>query len=163
MLVPFAALPGLAYAASGARRLRFYHAHTGERLNVTYCEDGAYLPDALAEINYLLRDFRTGEVHVIEPGLLDFVHRIQAVADSRGTFEIFSGYRSPATNRRLRLTTNGVAKNSFHMQGQALDIRLTDVATGTARDIASQLGLGGVGYYPNSDFLHVDTGPVRDW
>ena len=160
---PFLALPGLVHATSVTRALRLHHAHTGETLNVTYCENGAYLPDALAEINVLLRDFRTREVHVIEPGLLDFVHLIQSIAGSNGEFEIISAYRSPATNEMLRQTTHGVAKDSFHMKGQALDIRLTDVATGTLRDIATQLDLGGVGYYADSDFLHVDVGPVRHW
>jgi len=160
---PLAALPDLAFATQGGRELRFAHTHTGETLRVSYWENGAYLPDALAEINLLMRDFRTEEVVTIEPALLDFVHLIQTTADRSGAFEIISAYRSPKTNELLRQSSNGVAKKSFHMKGQALDIRLPGLSTASMRDIAIGLAVGGVGYYANSDFLHVDVGPVRRW
>lgn len=150
-------------ARPGGRELSFAHAHTGETLRVTYWEDGAYLPDALAEINVLMRDFRTDEVLPIAPGLLDFVHRMQASTGSTGTFQIFSAYRSPQTNEMLRQSSNGVARKSYHMRGEALDIRFSAVPTAQLRDIATNLQLGGVGHYPSSDFLHVDTGRVRSW
>ena len=160
---PLTAIPGLGFAMAPARELLFSHTHTGEKLRVTYFEHGCYLPDALSEINYLLRDFRTAEVTRIDPQLLDLVHQIQSRAGSRGTLEIISGYRSPATNEMLRQTTGGVAKKSFHMTGQALDIRLTDLPTDRLRDAATSLGVGGVGYYRASNFLHVDVGPTRQW
>ena len=160
---PLLGLPKLGAAALPSRELRFSHTHTGEALSVTYFEGGQYLPDALTEINYLLRDFRTAEIVPIDPQLLDLMHLIKSTTGSNGTLEIISGYRSPATNEMLRKTTSGVARKSFHMTGQAIDIRLTDVATNNLRDVATSLGAGGVGYYPSSDFLHVDTGPVRQW
>jgi uncharacterized protein YcbK (DUF882 family) len=161
---PLLQLPSLGIAADAGRELAFSHTHTGERLRVTYFEHGQYLPDALTEINYLLRDFRTAEVVTIDPELLDLVHLIKSAAGSNsGTLEIISGYRSPATNEMLRNSTSGVAKKSFHMSGQAIDIRLTDISTSKLRDAATSLGVGGVGYYAASDFLHVDTGPARQW
>ncbi len=161
---PLLAVPGLAGAAAPpARSLRFVHAHTGERLSVDYFAKNAYLPDALAEINAFMRDFRTGEVEVIAPELLDFLHAAQRVADANGPFTVFSAYRSPATNEKLRQTSTGVAKKSFHMKGQALDIRLDGVAADRFRDIAVSLQRGGVGLYRTSGFVHLDVGPVRQW
>lgn len=163
-LAPVILCPALAYATPRARKLRLVHTHTGESLAVTYCENGEYLPDALVEINTLLRDFRSGEICPIEPALLDFVHDIQlAVGKHSTSFEIISAYRSPATNEMLRQTSSGVARKSFHTLGQALDIRLQGVDTQDLRQIAVELAQGGVGYYPQSDFLHIDMGPVRQW
>lgn len=146
-----------------SRTISFSHLHTGEKLSVAYMDASEYQPDALAAINHLLRDFRTDELHPIDPAVLDFVVDIQNAVGSSGTVEVISAYRSPATNEMLRKSSTGVAKKSYHMKGQALDIRLTDVSTGTARRAANQLRRGGVGYYSASDFLHVDVGPVRDW
>jgi uncharacterized protein YcbK (DUF882 family) len=160
---PALALPELAFARAGGRELKFSHAHTGEKLQVSYWENGAYLPDALEEINFLMRDFRTDEIQPIAPQLLDFVHRMQTTAGSSGTFLIFSAYRSPGTNEMLRRSTSGVAKRSFHTKGQALDIRFSGMRTAGLRDVATQLNIGGVGLYSSSDFLHVDVGPVRHW
>ncbi len=161
---PLLALPGLAAAAASATRsLRFVHAHTGESLSVDYFAKDAYLPDALAEINTFMRDFRTGEVEVIAPELLDFLHTTQQVAGANGAFTVFSAYRSPATNEKLRQNSTGVAKKSFHMKGQALDIRLDGIAADRFRDIAVSLQLGGVGLYRTSGFVHLDVGPVRQW
>lgn len=160
--MPLLAVTGPGWAAT-ARELAFSHTHTGEKLRVTYFDNGRYLPDALSEINYLLRDFRTREIVEIDPQLLDVVHLIKTTAGANGLVQIISGYRSPATNEMLRSTTSGVAKKSFHMKGQAIDIRLTDVKTNVLRDAAQAVGAGGVGYYPVSDFLHIDTGPVRHW
>ena len=121
--LPAVALPGLGMALPGPRRLRFYHTHTGEKMDVIYQEDGAYLPDALEEINHLLRDFRSGDVFPIDPALLDFLHDVQTRVGSTGTFEIISAYRSPETNEMLRRRGGGVARTSQHLKGKAVDVR----------------------------------------
>jgi uncharacterized protein YcbK (DUF882 family) len=138
------------------------HTHTGEALTVTYFADGAYVPEALAQIDHLLRDFRTGEVSPIGTGLLDALHALAGVCGGE-TFEVISGYRSAATNAMLQNTSEGVATNSLHLQGRAVDVRLTGFDTAKLRDAAIALGRGGVGYYPASDFVHLDTGRVRRW
>ena len=145
------------------RELKFTHTHTGERLAVEYFTGGTYLPDALATINQFLRDFRTSEVHAIDPGLLDLLHGLTGLTGSRQPFQVISGYRSPATNEMLRSHSEGVAAGSLHMQGRAIDIRLADVPLSTLRQAALAVRGGGVGYYPVSDFVHVDTGRVRTW
>ena len=145
------------------RYLSFRHTHTDERLQVAYHDGRSYIPPALQRINWLLRDFRTGEAQVMDPQLFDILHALK-IACGGETFEIISAYRSPATNDMLRKTGGGgVAKRSLHMDGRAIDIRMPGVATTRVRDAAIQLGLGGVGYYPESDFVHVDTGAVRTW
>jgi uncharacterized protein YcbK (DUF882 family) len=144
------------------RSLRFAHLHTGERLEIEYF-DGQYVPDALRSIDYLLRDFRTGDVHTIEPGLLDLLHRLSFLTETRRPFEVISGYRSPATNQMLRTRSEGVASGSLHMAGKAIDIRLGDVPLARLREAALGARGGGVGYYPASNFVHVDTGRVRTW
>lgn len=153
----------LAAPAAATRALRFAHLHTGERLAVEYFTGGTYLPDALGAINHLLRDFRTGEEHAIDPRLLDLLHRLTAETGTRKPFEVISGYRSPATNARLRSHSEGVASRSLHLVGQAIDIRLADLRLPALRDAARGLRAGGVGYYPASNFVHVDTGRVRTW
>jgi len=165
-----AALPGLAalprtLLARGpaARSLSFLHTHTGESLVVEYFEQGRYLPDALGEVNHFLRDFRTGDIHVIDPGVLDILHGLSDLTGSTRPFQVISGYRSPWTNAMLRERGGGVAAGSLHMQGKAIDIRLADVPLVKLRNAALSLQQGGVGYYPASDFVHVDTGRVRRW
>lgn len=157
MLVPQLAL------ADRPRALSFYHTHTGERLKITYAERGRHLPDALAAINKFLRDFRSGEAHPIDPLLLDTLHQLQEKTGGRGTYEIISAYRSPQTNEMLRSNSSGVAQRSLHMEGRAMDVRLRGVPTRKLREAALSLQVGGVGYYPDSDFVHVDTGRVRYW
>lgn len=152
----------LAQSAS-ARALSFTHTHTGERLAVEYFSGGEYLPDALATVNHFLRDFRTEEVHAIDPGLLDLLHGLTDLTRTSRPFQVISGYRSPATNQMLRHKSEGVAAGSLHMKGLAIDIRLGDVPLATLRKAALAVGGGGVGYYPASDFVHVDTGRVRAW
>lgn len=161
---PVLALPSASQASPPPfRALQFRHLHTSERLQVEYVSGGRYVPDALASINRLLRDFRTGEVHAIDPRLLDLLHALSAASGSRQPFEVISGYRSPATNQRLRAHGDGVAAGSLHMRGQAIDIRLGDVRLPALRDAARALRRGGVGYYRTSDFVHVDTGRIRAW
>jgi uncharacterized protein YcbK (DUF882 family) len=163
MCLPFAAMPATAIAVAAPRRLTFAHTHTGEKLDVVYYENGAYMQDALEEINYILRDFRSNEVFGMDVALLDFLHTTQRLVVSHGQFEIISAYRSPATNEMLRTRGGGVARNSQHLRGKAIDVRLTDVATADLRQAALGLARGGVGYYPKSDFVHLDTGRVRWW
>lgn len=149
--------------ASAPRALRFAHLHTGERLTVEYFSAGAYLPDGLSEVNRLLRDFRTGDVGVIDTALLDLLHDLTTLTGSRRPLEVISAYRTPATNEALRRRSSGVASGSLHLKGQAIDIRLADVHLAQLRDAALSLQRGGVGYYPGSNFVHVDTGRVRAW
>jgi len=155
--------PKLSWAMSGCRSLAFYHTHTGEKLDITYSRSGLYNPGALEEINYFLRDFRTGDVHAIDPGLLDLLCAVKQEFGGRGTFEVISGYRSPKTNRQLQKKSSGVAKHSLHMVGKAIDIRLTGVKTKKLQQCALGMKCGGVGFYAKSDFVHLDTGRVRFW
>jgi uncharacterized protein YcbK (DUF882 family) len=161
--LPMFGAPRLKARSAVVRVLRFDHLHTGERLSIEYFSEGAYLPDALASINHVLRDFRTSEVHTIDTGLLDLLHDLTGLVESTRPFQVISGYRSPATNEMLRHHSEGVAAGSLHMKGQAIDIRLADVPLIHLRNAALSLRLGGVGFYPASDFVHVDTGRVRTW
>ncbi|AVR88584.1 YcbK family protein [Thauera aromatica] len=143
-------------------RLAFRHTHTDERLQLAYRDRRGYIEPALQRMNWLLRDFRTGDAVAMDPRLYDVLHAL-SLRCGGDTFEIISGYRSPATNQALRKTGSGVARRSLHMDGRAIDIRLAGVATARLRDAALALRAGGVGYYPESDFVHIDTGPVRSW
>jgi uncharacterized protein YcbK (DUF882 family) len=146
------------------RSLSLFNTHTGEHLKeVVYWEQGSYIPDALSHLNHVLRDHRTNEVHSIDPVTLDLMAAISRKVDAKRPFEIISGYRSPRTNRALRGNSSGVAKNSYHMQGRAVDLRLPGVPLKVVRTAALDLRMGGVGYYPKSDFVHVDSGRVRSW
>lgn len=159
-----ASLPFRAVAGDRPRRLRMTHTHTDEQIDVVYFEGGALVPEALLAIDRFLRDVRTGDVHRIDPGVLDLAWSLaHAVDRPLGTFEIVSGYRSPATNAMLHERSGGVAVHSLHMEGKAIDLRLRDVRTDHLRDAALGLARGGVGYYAASDFVHVDTGRVRRW
>ena len=162
--VPLLAAP-VAVLANGIeqRSVSFVHTHTGEHLKATYFRGGNYDPASLARVNYLLRDFRRGEVAEMDTGLLDILYDLQVLADRDSTFEIISGFRSPATNAQLRAKSGGVAEKSLHMQGKALDIRLTGFSTKKLHEYAMSLRRGGVGFYGSSDFVHVDTGRVRFW
>ena len=145
------------------RTLRLLNTHTGERLTSTYLENGRLVPDALAAINHILRDHRTGEVREIDPNLLDVMSALAGRLDSDEPFHIISGYRSPTTNEQLRHHGHGVAKHSYHLVGKAVDLSLPGISTADLRRAALAEHAGGVGYYPRSGFVHVDTGPVRTW
>lgn len=147
----------------GVRKLSFHNLHTDEDLDIAYRRNGRYLPQACERIDWLLRDFRTGGVYKMDRGLLDLLWRLHAATGSRRRFQVISGYRSPKTNAWLRAHTRGVAKRSLHMAGKAIDIRLDDVDLADLHAAAVSLRLGGVGYYPKSDFVHVDVGRVRYW
>jgi uncharacterized protein YcbK (DUF882 family) len=147
-----------------ARTLSFDCAYTGEHLKaVTYWAEGRYVPGALAQISHTLRDDQTGEVHAIDPKVLDVLHRIGTLLDTDCRFEIFSGYRSPATNAALHRIDPQVAAQSLHMQGQAIDLFLPGRALRDVRATALSLKMGGVGYYPDAGFVHLDCGRVRQW
>ena len=149
--------------ALAPRVLDFVHTHTGERLAVEYFSGGEYLRDALSTVNHFLRDFRTGEVYPIDPNLLDLLHQLTAKTGTSSAFQVISGYRSPATNEMPRQHSEGVAAASLHMKGQAIDVRLADVPLPKLRAAALAVGRGGVGFYPASNFVHVDTGHPRTW
>ena len=157
------AAPRAALAATVERRLSFHHTHTHEHLSIAYASLGAYRPEALSRIDHLLRDFRTGDIHAIDPALLDLLSDLAALAGTREPFHVISGYRSPKTNQMLRARSEGVARHSLHMDGRAIDVRLPDVPLRQLREAAVALGRGGVGYYPGPGFVHVDTGRVRTW
>jgi uncharacterized protein YcbK (DUF882 family) len=144
--------------------LRLYHTHTGERLDIVYRHGDAYIPEALSKLDHFLRDHRTGEVHHFDPRLFDVLtDATEAVGRPDAEIHIICGYRAPKSNEYLRTHTSGVAKNSLHMQAEAIDIRLPGTRTLKFRDAALALARGGVGYYPASDFIHVDVGRIRRW
>ncbi len=158
------ARPAMAALAEGRpRKLAFYNLHTEEKLSATYWADGGYVADELGAIDHLLRDFRTGSVHTIDPKLLDLLYSLDRSLGSAQPFHVISGYRSPHTNAVLHAKSNGVASHSLHMVGKAIDIRLPGRSLADLRNAALALRSGGVGYYPKSDFVHVDTGRVRRW
>jgi len=168
-----AALLGLALGparsraeAGGPRRLRMISTHTLERTDVVYHDGLAYVPGALAEASRLLRDHRTGDVHPIDPEVLDIAWSLAGAAERPlAEFEIVSGFRSPRTNTLLQSASDrsGVAWRSLHLVGRAIDLRLPGVETARLGRLARQLQRGGVGLYAASDFVHLDTGRVRSW
>lgn len=149
--------------ATDERRLSFYHTHTGQSLDTVYFRDGKYVESALEEINNFLADFRTGDVAVIDTNLLDLIYEIRVSLESDGIYEVISAYRSPKTNSILRSRSSGVAKNSQHLLGTAIDVRLEGIPIENLRDAALAMKRGGVGFYGTSNFVHIDTGRVRRW
>lgn len=146
------------------RQLSLVNLHTGERISAEYWSKGRYLRDGMREINRVLRDHRTGAVHPIDPKLLDLVHALGRKIGSRGPIQIVSAYRSPESNALLREADgSGVAQNSYHMQGKAIDLRVPGLPIRQLHRAALSLRGGGVGYYPESGFVHVDVGPLRHW
>lgn len=164
-----ALLPSRVHAAvapAPERVLSFFNTHTGERLKTAYCCGGVYRPEALADINHILRDFRANEIKPIDPTLLDLLHELGGTLQMDQPFHIISGYRSPHTNALLRErggVTTGVASGSLHMVGKAIDLRVPGVKLDDLRGAARSLKSGGVGYYPSSNFVHVDVGRTRYW
>ncbi|TDY04352.1 DUF882 domain-containing protein [Thiohalophilus thiocyanatoxydans] len=145
------------------RVLRFHNLHTGENLDATYWAGGDYVPEQLAALDNLLRDHRTGQVTKMDRKLYDLLFVLQQEVGRSGTYHVISGYRSPRTNAMLNKTTTGVAKRSLHTRGKAIDIRLPGTDLKHLREAALRLKAGGVGYYPDSNFIHVDTGRPRFW
>jgi uncharacterized protein YcbK (DUF882 family) len=146
-----------------ARHLTLHNIHTGERLETEYCRAGQYLPESLAAIQVLLRDFRNGETHVIDPALMDYLGDVAEHLGVDPVFEVISGYRSPQTNALLHERSSGVAVRSLHLEGRAIDVRLAGVDCAALAARALTLSRGGVGYYRASDFVHLDTGAFRTW
>jgi uncharacterized protein YcbK (DUF882 family) len=145
-------------------RLLLFHLHTNERINVVYRVGDSYIPQALNQLDGFLRDHRTGDVTNLDPRLFDLLSDLTAAVGRPGTeIDIVCGYRTPWSNEFLRRTTVGVAKDSQHIRGEAIDIRIPGVPTARLRDAALALHRGGVGYYPQSQFVHVDLGRVRRW
>ncbi len=147
----------------GSKTLSLHNLHTDERLNVTYWKDGVYSRPALARLNHILRDYRCGEACAMSPALMDLLHKLQTQVGNQGTVEIISGYRSPRTNAIMASASNGVARHSYHTRGMAMDIRLPGTSLPKLHNAALALHRGGVGYYPDSQFVHIDVGPLRRW
>ena len=169
-LVPAKAQAATVSSASAVkapeRSLSFFNTHTGERLKTTYCSGGCYRPDALRDLNYILRDFRANEIKPIDPRVFDLLHELGGTLETDQPFHIISGYRSAQTNAMLRErggASTGVASHSLHMVGQAIDVRVPGVKLDHLRDAAKSLKIGGVGFYPDLNFVHVDVGRVRYW
>jgi uncharacterized protein YcbK (DUF882 family) len=159
-----AAAPAAALARpSECRSLAFVHTHTGETLSCRYFADGRYDPQTLARVSHFLRDVRTGDVHPIDPGVLDILFALRTRADRDDPFHVICGYRSPHTNALLRSRSEGVSAHSLHVEGRAIDVRLPGFPTRKLQEIALGMRRGGVGYYAASDFVHLDTGRVRFW
>jgi uncharacterized protein YcbK (DUF882 family) len=150
-------------SAVEARSLQFFNTHTGESLEAAYFTGGRYCEEALAGFDHLLRDHRNGAVARMDRGLFDLLHDVAALAGKEARFEVISGYRSPETNAMLNSRSSGVAKRSLHMDGRAIDVRLTGYRTDRLRELALSLKAGGVGFYRKSDFIHLDTGRFRTW
>lgn len=149
--------------AAVPRSIAFRHTHTGESLSLTYAVGNEYLPQALSAVDRVLRDHRTHAVHPMDPALLDQLHQLTEITGTRSPFQVICGYREPRSNEMLRSRSTGVARQSLHLEGRAVDVRLADVALAELRDAAVSLGAGGVGFYPESNFVHLDTGRVRRW
>jgi uncharacterized protein YcbK (DUF882 family) len=145
------------------RSLSFYNTHTGEHLSLVYRRGDEYLPNALERINHLLRDYRCGQEHAIDPELLDFLYDLLRKVHYQGEVFIISGYRAPVTNRAMHERSSGVVLGSQHTFGRAIDIRLPGKDTHRLYEIARSMKRGGTGYYGRSDFIHIDTGRVRCW
>jgi uncharacterized protein YcbK (DUF882 family) len=153
-----------ASAPTQEHRLLLFNLHTNERINIVYRKGDSYVPDSVDQLDHFLRDHRTGEVISMNPGLFDLLNDLTAAVGRPGAeIDIVCGYRTPSTNELLRNTGHAVAKHSQHIQGEAIDIRIPGVSSADVRDAALSLGRGGVGYYAQSDFVHVDVGRVRHW
>ena len=163
LVISMAAVSTLSGNTGGERALKFFHTHTGDSLRVVYFRQGEYVPEAFADIRVFLADWRDGEQHDLDPGLMDILWQLQQINGSANTWEVISAYRSPETNEMLRSRSSGVARNSQHVLGTAIDVRLRGLELEVLRDNARSLKLGGVGYYAKSNFVHVDTGRVRYW
>ena len=163
-MVPALVLPGAVRAsANKAWTVSFRHAHTKESFAGVYRVGDYYLPEVFEKLNYFLRDFRTGEAFPMDPRVIDILSLVQEGAARSAPIEILSSYRTPKTNAMLRRISEGVALNSYHMHGQAIDLRIPGYSSRKVARIARGLRAGGVGYYPKSHFVHVDTGEIRSW
>ena len=163
LLISMTAVGSLSGNTGGQRLLKFFHTHTGESLSVIYFNQGEYDPEAFKDIRVFLADWRDQAQHDINPQLMDILWHLQQATGSTNTWEVISAYRSPETNEMLRSKSSGVARKSQHLLGNAIDVRLKGLDLELLRNSAKNLKLGGVGYYPGPNFVHVDTGRVRYW
>jgi uncharacterized protein YcbK (DUF882 family) len=162
--VSLAGLSGSLFAAEqDSRRIAFTNLHTGEHLDIEYFRQGEYVDAALQQIEKVLRDFRNGESHAMDPKLMDYLVEVAARVDAKPVFSVISGYRSPETNEKLHARSSGVSEHSLHMQGRAIDVRMSGVDCAKLASSALDLKRGGVGYYRASNFVHLDTGAFRTW
>jgi uncharacterized protein YcbK (DUF882 family) len=152
-----------AFSGYGHKSIALEHHHTSEFIDITYFSQGRYIYGALDEISYLLRDYHTDQVHPIDAKLLDLLYDVKLLLGTSNPFHVVSGYRSPETNANLRRHSRGVARQSLHMEGKAIDIRIQGVSVKDIREAAMLLQRGGVGYYPSDNFVHLDTGDIRTW
>ena len=153
----------VAELGTGPREAFLHNTHTGESLKAVYWEKGRYVADAMSSLMKVLRDWRNGDEHLMDPRIFDLHHSLRAKVDSNQPIQIISGYRSAATNQAMHEKSSQVASNSFHTKGMATDIRIPGVDLRNLHKAALSLKAGGVGFYPVSDFVHVDVGPVRQW
>jgi len=160
LLCPFRSV---AARTGDLRRINIYNPRTDERLDAIYYAYGEYIPDVMAEIDRVLRDFRTNEMHRMDRRAIDIVSATQYMIGHDRPFSVISGFRSQRTNDALRRRSGGVAKNSYHIKGMAMDLRMKGVSSDTVANIGERLGAGGVGRYSSSNFVHLDSGPVREW
>jgi uncharacterized protein YcbK (DUF882 family) len=159
-------MPALAKAAQpgpAERTLRLYNTHTGESLRSVFWAEGQFIPDALKDINKLLRDHRNNEIAEMDPKLIVLLNDVSDKFGDSQVLHIISGYRSPESNAKLHANSSGVAKHSMHMEGKAIDIRMPGKDLAQLHKAAMSMKAGGVGYYPDSQFVHMDTGRVRYW
>ena len=163
VVIASSACPSLAWSHHASRSLNLHNALTRENLQLEYWVDGEFAPEALKELNHFLRDPHNGNVTEIDPKLYHLIYDIANRLKATGIINIMSGYRSPVTNDRLRRRNAAAAKGSFHVKGKAVDIRIPGYSTNAVRRVAVGLNQGGVGYYPRSRYVHIDTGPVRSW
>jgi uncharacterized protein YcbK (DUF882 family) len=158
-----AAAAAAATAAPNERTLRLYNTHTGESLRSMFWAEGQFIPDALQDINKLLRDHRNDKIAPMDPQLLILLDKVSAQFGSQNVLHVISGYRSPESNAKLHESSDGVAKHSLHMEGKAIDVRMPGQNLANLRKVAMAARAGGVGYYPDSQFVHMDTGRLRYW
>ena len=152
-----------AHAAPGERTLRLYNTHTGEKLSTVFWAEGEFIPDAMTDINKVLRDHRNNKIAQMDPELMLLLTAVNEKMGNNKELHIISGYRSPESNAKLHSASGGVAKRSLHMEAKAIDIRIPGKDLKMLQRAALSIGGGGVGYYPDSQFVHMDTGRVRSW
>lgn len=166
MLVSALGVPALGRAipvSPSEKSLSLFNTHTGETFSSVFWSNGQFLPSALDEINRLLRDHRSGQVMPIDPNLLSLLENISAQVGAEKPIHVISGYRSPETNQWLADHGDGIARHSLHLEGKAIDFRVQGADLSVVQKVAMRLRSGGVGFYPDSQFVHIDTGRIRSW
>lgn len=155
--------PAMALPGNGMYNVSFSNQRSGETFSGVYRVGDKYLPEAFERINYVMRDVRADEIFPMDPRVIDIIALVHKHLDTSEPYTVLSGYRSPHTNAALRSASEGVAKRSLHMSGQAIDVRLGEISAHKVREAAVKLGAGGIGYYPRSGFVHMDSGTFRTW